>query len=170
MSTIKQRDEQYSFITPRQTRVDKFKVYDKPFLGNKQFDSIRNTDVGRTIHVDPEVIYRMATLGLDRKMIGGYYGLSPSKFNELCEEYPIIEEVFLMGMTAGVLKAAQRLEEMVDEKQLVPVIFRLKSGGFIEADKLIGKQKEETAQTRVNIYLPDNGRDTIEEENDGLDG
>lgn len=166
VSKIKYRDEQYSFITPRQTRVDKFKVYDKPFLGNKQFDSIRNTDVGRTIHVDPEVIYRMATLGLDRKMIGGYYGLSQIKFNELCEEYPIIEEVFLMGMTAGVLKVAQRLEEMVDEKQLVPVIFRLKSGGFIEADKLIGKQNNESTQAKVNIYLPDNGRDFVEEDDE----
>lgn len=164
VNKVKTKDEQYSFIIPRQTRVDKFKVYDKPFLGNKQFDSIRNTDVGRTIHVDPEVIYRMATLGLDRKMIGGYYGLSPAKFNELCEEYPIIEEVFLMGMTAGVLKAAQRLEEMVDEKQLVPVIFRLKTGGFIEADKLVGKQRDESTQAKVNIYLPDNGREMIEDD------
>lgn len=159
MSRLKKRDAQYSFITPRQSRHDKFKVYDKPFLGNKQFEAIKNTRNERTIHVDPEVVYRMATLGLDRKMVAGYYGMNAAKFNDLCEEYPIIEEVFLMGATAGVLKAAQRLEEMVDEKQLVPVIFRLKTGGFVEADKLVGKKQDETTFAKVQLFLPDNGRD-----------
>ena len=103
MSKLKKRDAQYSFLTPRQSRKDTFKVYDKPFLGNKQFEAIQQKKNERTIHIDPEVVYRMATLGLDRKMVAGYYGMSPAKFGELCEMFPIIEEVFLMGATAGVL-------------------------------------------------------------------
>ena len=161
MTKLKKRDAQYSFLTPRQSRKDTFKVYDKPFLGNKQFEAIQQKKNERTIHIDPEVVYRMATLGLDRKMVAGYYGMNQAKFNELCETFPIIEEVFLMGATAGVLKAAQRLEEMVDEKQLVPVIFRLKTGGFVEADKLVGKKADDTTFAKVQLYLPDNGRDDV---------
>lgn len=155
---------QQSFLTPRKNKNDKFMVYNKSFSGNKQFDSIKNINNERVICVDPEVVYRMATLGMDRKMVAGYWGISKDKFSELCDEYPIIEEVFLMGMTAGITRAAQKLEEMVDEKQLVPVLFRLKVGGFVEAEKLIGKQNNENNVQKVNIFLPDNGRDNPDEE------
>jgi len=50
---------------------------------------------------------------------------------------------------------------MVDEKQLVPVIFRLKTGGFVEADKLVGKKADDTPFAKVQLYLPDNGRDDV---------
>lgn len=158
MSRIKKKDAQFSFITPRQHRNDVFKVYDKPFLGDKQFEVIQNKKGIRTIHVDPELIFRLATLGLTRDMVGYYFGITRTKFNELCAEYPIIEEVYLMGLSRGIVKTAQKLEEMVDEKQMVPVIFRLKTAGFIEADKLVGKNTDTESAPRVNIFLPDNGR------------
>lgn len=156
--------DQPSFLTPRQNRRDKFKVYDKGFLGNKQFENISEHHGERTIHVDPEVIYRLATLGLDRHMIAGFFGINKAKYQELCEEYPILEEVYLMGATAGVAKAAQKLEEMIDEKQLVPVLFRLKVGGMIEAEKRIGKEANEESAAKVQIFLPSNGRDEVTEE------
>ena len=151
--------DQPSFLTPRKNKADKFKVYAKSFIGNKQFDAIQNHNNERTICVDPEVVYRLATLGMDRGMIAGYWGITKSKFAELCEEYSIIDEVFLMGMTAGLTKTAQKLEELVDDGQMIPVLFRLKIGGFIEAEKLIGKQSDETSVAKVQIYLPSNGRD-----------
>jgi hypothetical protein len=163
MSRLKKRDQQYSFITPRQSRQDIFKVYNKPFLGDKQFEAIQNKRGYRTIHVDPELVFRLATLGLTREMVGNYYGISKSKFSELCDEYPIIDEVYLMGLSRGIVKTAQKLEEMVDEKQLVPVIFRLKTSGFIEADKMIGKTMDSESAPRVNIFIPDNNRDNLNE-------
>lgn len=158
MSRIKKKDAQFSFITPKQTRHDVFKVYDKPFLGDKQFEAIQNKKGIRTIHVDPELVFRLAAFGMTRDMVGWYFGISRSKFNELCAEYPIIEEVYLMGLSRGIVKTAQKLEEMIDEKQMIPVIFRLKTAGFVEADKLIGKNIDTESAPRVNIFLPDNGR------------
>ena len=108
----------------------------------------------------------MATLGMNQEQIAGYWGIKKNKFMELCEEYPELEEVYLMGMTAGIAGAAQALEEMVKEKQMVPVLFRLKVGGFIEAEKLIGKQQDNNNQQRVQIFLPSNGRDDDLSEDD----
>lgn len=116
------------------------------------------------IRIDPEVIFRMATLGMDQAQIAGYWGLTKHKFLELCEDYPDLEEVRLMGMTAGIANAAQRLEEMVNEKQMVPVLFRLKIGGFVEAEKLIGKQNNQDNAARVQIFLPENGRDNLDDD------
>lgn len=161
MGSIKKKDAQFSFITPRQNRQDVFKVYDKPFLGDKQFEAIQNKKGIRTIHVDPELVFRLATFGLTRDHVGYYFGITRAKFNELCAEYPIIEEVYLMGLSRGIVKAAQRLEELVDEKQMIPVIFRLKTAGFIEADKLIGKTADSESAPKVSIFLPDNGRSEV---------
>lgn len=163
MGRIKKKDELFSFITPRQARTDVFKVYDKPFIGDKQFDVIQNKQGTRTIYVDPELVFRLATLGLTRDMVGYYFGITRAKFNELCAEYPIIEEVYLMGLSRGIVKTAQKLEEMVDEKQMVPVIFRLKTAGFIEADKLIGKNTDTESAPQVQIFLPNNNRDNLYE-------
>jgi len=165
MSKIAKKDEQ-SFLKPRSTVNDKFKVYDRSFTGNTQFDSVQRKGGEREIFIDPEVIFRMATLGLDQAAIAGYWGISKSKFIELCEEYPDLEEVRLMGMTAGMANAAQRLEEMVNEKQMIPTLFRLKVGGFIEAEKLIGKESNQDNAPRVSIYLPSNGRDEIDSEDE----
>lgn len=161
MSKIAKKDDVVGFLKPRSTVNDKFKVYDRSFTGNTQFDSVQRKGGEREIFIDPEVIFRMATLGLDQGMIAGYWGMSKAKFKELCEEYPDLEEVYLMGMTAGIANAAQALEEMVREKQMVPVLFRLKVGGFIEKEKLIGKESNQENAARVNIYLPSNGRDDI---------
>lgn len=158
--------EQESFLTPRTNRNDKFRVYAKSFSGNKQFDAIQRTNNERVISIDPEVIFRMATLGLDQAAIAGYWGISKSKFIELCEEYPDLEEVRLMGMTAGMANAAQRLEEMVNEKQMIPTLFRLKVGGFVEAEKLIGKQQDGNSAPKVTIFLPENNRDNLDEDDD----
>jgi len=158
--------EQDSFLTPRANRNDKFRVYAKSFSGNKQFDAVQRTNNERVISIDPEVIFRMAPLGLDQAAIAGYWGISKSKFVELCEEYPDLEEVRLMGMTAGMANAAQRLEEMVNEKQMIPTLFRLKIGGFVEAEKLIGKQNNQDNAARVQIFLPENGRDNLDEDDD----
>lgn len=160
------KQEQDSFLTPRANRNDKFRVYAKSFSGNRQFDAIQRINNERVISIDPEVIFRMATLGMNQEQIAGYWGIRKNKFMELCEEYPELEEVYLMGMTAGIAGAAQALEEMVKEKQMIPVLFRLKVGGFIEKEKLIGKEGNQENVNRVQIFLPSNGRDEAEEDDD----
>lgn len=60
---LKKKDQKFPLITPRQSQHDLFKVYDKPFLGDQQFDVVRNKKGGlRTIYVDPELTFRLANL------------------------------------------------------------------------------------------------------------
>ena len=149
------------FLTPRQTVDDEIKVYDSSFLRSRKHVS---TNKGkRTIFIDPETIYRMATLGLSREMIAGYYGMSKAKFNSACESYPEVDEAFLEGFSAGLVKTAMKLEEKVAAGDTISTIFRMKIGGFMEADKRL-KETQQENQPRVQIYLPSNNRDIIEGE------
>ena len=156
----KQLGVKYLKPSERQPGVVKVKVYERSFLGNKQFESVKKERNERVVHIDPEVIHRMATLGLSREMVAAYYGISKQKFNAICEEYPDIDECFLMGMSAGMVKAAMALERQVENDNLISTIFRLKVGGMIEADKR--KDEPDDVQQKVHIYLPDNGRDDID--------
>lgn len=149
------------FLTPRQTVDDEIKVYDSSFLRSRKHVS---TNKGkRTIFIDPETIYRMATLGLSREMIAGYYGMSKAKFNSACESYPEVDEAFLEGFSAGLVKTAMKLEEKVAAGDTISTIFRMKIGGFMEADKRL-KETQQENQPRVQIYLPSNNRDFIDGE------
>lgn len=155
------KSEQSSFILPRQNKKDKVKVYNKSFIGNRQFDSMQTHGSERTIHIDPEIVYQLASFGLDRNMVAGFWGMSRAKWNEAVEDYPFLEEVFLMGATAGLAKTAQKLRDLIDDGQLVPILFRMKIGGCIEAEKLIGKQQDTDSAPRVQVFLPSNGRDDV---------
>lgn len=151
------------YLVPRQTEYDEIKVYDSEFLRSRKH--VSNFQGRRTIYLDPETIYRMATLGLSREMIAGYYGLSKTKFNAACEQYPEVEEAFLEGFSAGLVKTAMKLEEKVQAGDTISTIFRMKIGGFMEADKRL-KEVQQESQQRVQIYLPNNNRDVLDGEVD----
>jgi len=153
----KSDSKELAFLKPRNRSDDEFFVYDKGFLSGAQFDSITRKGGRRQVYLDPEVIYRLATVGLTREMIANYWGITKGKFQELIEDYPELDEAYLMGMSAGMAKAAMSLEKQIEGGQCIPTIFRLKVGGWIEADKR--KDNQETNAPRVNIYIPSNGRD-----------
>jgi len=154
----KSDSKELAFLKPRNRSNDEFFVYDKGFLGGAQFDSVKSVGGRRQVYLDPEMIYRMATVGLSREMVANYYGITKGKFQELIEDYPELDEAYLMGMSAGMAKAAMSLEKQIEGGQCIPTIFRLKVGGWIEADKKL-KLNEESNAPRVNIYIPSNGRD-----------
>lgn len=153
----KSGSKEVGFLKPRQRSNDEFFVYDKGFLSGTQFSHVKNVGGRRQVYLDPEAIYRMATLGLSREMIANYYGITKAKFSELIEDYPELDEAYLMGMSAGMAKAAMSLEKQIEGGNCIPTIFRLKVGGWIEADKR--KDNQEDTTPRVNIFIPDNGRD-----------
>lgn len=153
----KSDSKELTFLKPRNRSNDEFFVYDKGFLGGAQFDSVKHVGGRRQVYFDPEAIHRMATLGLSREMIANYYGVTKGKFQELIDEYPVLDEAYLMGMSAGMAKAAMSLEKQIEGGQCIPTIFRLKVGGWQEADKV--KSNQEDNAPRVNIYIPSNGRD-----------
>jgi len=155
----KSDSKELAFLKPRNRSNDEFFVYDKGFLSGTQFDAVKRVGGRREVYLDPESIHRMATLGLSREMIAAYYGITKGKFQELIEDYPELDEAYLMGMSAGMAKAAMSLEKQIESGQCIPTIFRLKTGGWIEADKVKGNQED--SAPRVNIFIPDNGRDRI---------
>jgi len=155
----KSDSKELAFLKPRNRSNDEFFVYDKGFLSGTQFESVKRVGGRREVYLDPEAIHRMATLGLSREMIAAYYGITKGKFQELIEDYPELDEAYLMGMSAGMAKAAMSLEKQIEGGQCIPTIFRLKTGGWIEADKR--KDNQESNVPRVNIFIPDNNRDRI---------
>jgi hypothetical protein len=70
----------------------------------------------------------------------------------------------LMGFSQGIAKTAMALEKQIEGGNMVSTIFRLKTGGYIEADKR--KDIAEDNAPKVMVYLPSNGRDVIENEDD----
>lgn len=147
-------------LKPKQNRVEQIKVYNSSFFqANKQIEYGKNS---RTVHIDPEMVHRLATLGLSREMIANYHGLSKAKFAEALEDYPELEDAFMMGFSAGLAKTAMALEKQIDNGNMVSTIFRMKVGGFIEADKRLKELQNENAP-KVQIYLPSNSRDDVDE-------
>ena len=153
----KSDSKELAFLKPRNRSNDEFFVYDKGFLCGAQFDSVKSVGGRRQVYLDPEMIYRMATVGLSREMVANYYGITKGRFQELIEDYPELDEAYLMGMSAGMAKAAMSLEKQIEGGNMVSTIFRLKTGGWIEADKR--KDNQESTAPRVQIYIPSNGRD-----------
>jgi len=153
----KSDSKELAFLKPRNRSNDEYRVYDKGFLGGAQFDAIEYKGGRRVVYFDPELVYRLATVGLAREQVANYFGITKSKFQELIDEYPELDEAYLMGLSAGMAKAAMSLEKQIEGGQCIPTIFRLKVGGWIEADKK--KDNQESNVPRVNIYIPSNGRD-----------
>lgn len=148
-----------SFLKPRQHKDDHFKVY-KPTTRNAQIEAIREHKGERTIHVDLEVIYNLARYGLTRDQIAGYYGMTRRKFNQLCDEFPEVGEMYIQGFTVGVISTAKRFDQIIqtapDSVASIAAMFRLKTAGWTEK-KDTGKDAEDDAP-KVSIYLPENNR------------
>lgn len=156
-SDLMSNNKSNEFISKRTIqKEDDVRIYKDRFVSNDQLKTIIRDNGKRIIYIDPEVVYQMARLGLTRDMVAAYWGLNKNKFLKIADEYPEIEESYLMGMSAGIIKTATKLDEMVSEKQVIPTIFRMKISGFIEADK---KKEVANEAPKVNIFLPDNSRD-----------
>lgn len=157
MARDKEREKQV-LLNPRARVDDVVKVYKNSFF--KKNSDVDYESGRRVVHIDPEVVYRFATLGMSREMICAYWGIKMDKFREVLEEYPEVEEAYLMGMSSGLAKTAMALEKQIEGGNMVSTIFRMKIGGFIEADKR--KDAQQDNSPRVQIFLPSNGRDIIE--------
>ena len=54
-----------------------------------------------------ELVYRMAAMSLSRESVANYFGVTKIKFQEFTDEYPGLEEAYLMGMSAGMAMGSQ---------------------------------------------------------------
>lgn len=151
-------------MQPQQRTKDQIKVYEGTgsLYQADQRRAVEYSATGRVIHIDPDTVYRLGSLLMDISKIANYFGLNKSKFMEICADHPEIEEHYLMGRSAGAERAAQKVYELVEEKNMVATIFQAKLAGFIEEDKK-PVQIDESAP-KVQIYIPDNGRDAPDDD------
>ncbi len=105
----------------------------------------------------------MAEKGMTRQQIGAYYGVTGQRIGQLIKEHPELEEAFDRGLSKGIEKVTNKLWELIEEKNIVAILFFLKCHGkWIEQQYV--KEKEVDDSPRVTIFLPENNRDIIQGE------
>jgi hypothetical protein len=150
-----------SYLKPRPNRKDNFKVY-KPVSTNPQIEAAVHKNGERTIHVDLELVYNLARLGLTIDQVAGYYGMSKAKFGNLCDEFPEVRDFYMQGLSVGIAKMAQRLDKIVDtgadQWALTAAIFRLKTAGSGWTEKKDAGRELDDDSPRIQVFLPENNR------------
>jgi hypothetical protein len=105
-------------------------------------------------------IEKMAENGMSRQQIGDYYGCTGSNIGQLIKKHPDLDECFSRGLSKGIEKATNKLMELIEEKNLIAILFYLKTQGkWKEAQ--YDREPVNDNQPKVMIYLPDNGRDKV---------
>jgi hypothetical protein len=155
-----------TYLTPRSTRRDRILVSSAGLGKTEQTKHIKSKQGERTVIIEQQKVYELASLGMSREMIAASFTLDKAKFKEVCDDYPEVEEAYLMGYGYAQKKVLAALWALVESKQMIATIYLSKVFGFIEADKLIGKDGSSDNAPKVHIYLPDNGRDSVTIEND----
>ena len=105
-------------------------------------------------------IAAMAQGGMNRQQIADYYGISVRRLNQLFKERNDLLQAFNTGLAQGIRFATGKLMELIDEKNVVSILFFLKCrASWIEQQYV--KEKETQELPRVKIFLPHNNRDAL---------
>src|SRR5574343_1051691 len=103
-------------------------------------------------------ISAMAQGGMNRQQIADYYGISVRRLNQLFKERSDLLQAFNTGLAQGIKFATGKLMELIEEKNVVSILFFLKCrASWIEQQYV--KEKEEKELPRRVIILPHNNRD-----------
>lgn len=105
-------------------------------------------------------IREMASGGMSRQQVADYYGITVRRLNQIFKQRDDLLAAFNTGLAQGIKVATRELMNRIQEGNIIATIFYLKArGGWIEQQYI--KQKPDTNSTKVQIYLPDNGRDSV---------
>lgn len=118
----------------------------------------KNTGIENIMTADE--IKEMACGGMSRQQIADYYGITVRRLNQIFKKRNDLLAAFNTGLAQGIKVATRELMNRIQEGNIIATIFYLKArGGWIEQQYI--KQKPETDAAKVQIYLPDNGRDSV---------
>jgi transcriptional regulator with XRE-family HTH domain len=118
----------------------------------------KNTGIEKIMTSDE--IREMACGGMSRQQVADYYGITVRRLNQIFKQRNDLLAAFNTGLAQGIKVATRELMNRIQEGNIIATIFYLKArGGWIEQQYI--KQKPETDAPKVQIYLPDNGRDSV---------
>jgi len=136
--------------------------------GTKETDHYEpRVDGKRLVKIDPEEVFQLAFRGLEPKRIAAFYGVKVEDFYDACVDYPDLMDAWEQGRAKGVAYATQKLMEQMD-KSVVASMFYLKTkDGWVEEQ--YRKDGVANSNVSVQVYLPENNRDTPTEEDESDD-
>lgn len=113
-------------------------------------------------------ISAMAQGGMNRQQIADYYGISVRRLNQLFKERSDLLQAFNTGLAQGIKFATGKLMELIEEKNVVSILFFLKCRAQWVEQQYI-REKEEKNIPQVRIFLPHNKRDEVVIDSDLMD-
>lgn len=118
----------------------------------------KNTGIESIMTADE--IREMACGGMSRQQVADYYGITVRRLNQIFRQRNEFLAAFNTGLAQGIKVATQELMNRIKEGNIIATIFYLKArGGWIEQQYV--KEKPESDSPKVQIFLPDNGRDQV---------
>ena len=112
----------------------------------------------QTMKMNVEGLSTMASQGMTRKQCADLYGITPQRFNQILGKEPDLLAALDSGLAQGIQVATKALMDRIAEGNVIATLFFLKArAGWIEEQYV--KDKTATNAPKVQIFLPDNGRD-----------
>lgn len=114
---------------------------------------------GVTKIVNSRDLESMAAAGMTPAEIGRYYNLTRQGMVAVIEKNPELQDAFHNGLHHVLVKCVNVLMDKLDKGELLAAIYMLNNRfGWKEAK--YEKEKPDMNIPKINIYLPENGRDT----------
>lgn len=118
---------------------------------------------GTAMVVNPVDLEAMATAGMTPAEIGRYYGLTKQGMVRVVNNNPELKEAFHNGLNHVLVKCVRVLVDKLEKGDTFAAIYLL-NNRFKWCEERFRKEKEVTDQPRVMIYLPENFRDSPDNE------
>ena len=114
---------------------------------------------GATGLMKPEMVYKYAKQGLTLTEIGNFYGCGKSNVSQIINNNPELKAAWDKGHGELLLEYTGQLKKRAMESDIM-LMFALKTQcGYCEEQHKIGKELNKDNHPAVHIYLPSNGRD-----------
>lgn len=113
--------------------------------------------------VDKEDLRAMAVAGMSPAQIASYYNLTKQGMVKLIKNNEELQSAFKDGLNHVMLRCVRTLMDKVEKGDTFAAIYILNNRcGWVE--EKYRREKEVLDMPTVQIYLPDNGRDSVKNE------
>lgn len=121
---------------------------------------------GAVALMTPDKVYQYAKQGLSLTEIGNFYGCGKSNVSQILNKNPELKTAWEQGHAELLIEYTGHLKKRAFESDLM-LMFALKTQcGYCEEQHKIGKELDKTDKPVVQIFLPANGRDDPDAEDE----
>ena len=111
----------------------------------------------------PKIVHKFASQGLTLTEIAKLYGCTSTNISHAIASREDLKEAWEKGHAELLVEYTAQLKKRAFESDIC-LLFALKTQcQYVEEQYKIGKDLDKDNKPVVNIYLPDNGRDKVEE-------